>query len=261
MSESLQAIAVPAFEDNYIWLLHNQTHAIVIDPGDSAPVLSTLQALHLKLQAILITHHHHDHVDGVSNLQTFFPDVSIFAPDFPYNFTFEVVSERSSLQIPLGDEKNLLHFSVFEAPGHTLDHVAYVLNIADETWLFCGDTLFGAGCGRLFEGTPAQMLASLKKLCTLPKETKVFCTHEYTLTNIAFALTLEPHNTALLERHNATKLLRQNNLPTLPSTLALEFATNPFLRCHTLAIKQAMGDENATELQVFSQIRALRNHF
>lgn len=261
MSESLQVIAIPAFEDNYIWLLHDQTHAIAIDPGDDAPVHATLQALGLTLQAILITHHHHDHVDGVVGLLKNCPNVQIFAPEFAYNFAFARVSEKSNVQISFGEHKNPLDFKVLDVPGHTLDHVAYVLNVKEETWLFCGDTLFGAGCGRLFEGTSTQMLASLQKLCTLPTETKVFCTHEYTLTNIAFALTLEPDNLALIERQHSTKLLRQNKLPSLPSTLALELATNPFLRCTTPAIQNAVEAAHATELEVFSKIRTLRNHF
>ena len=265
MRQTLQAVAIPAFEDNYIWLLHDKTQAIVIDPGDDVPIRESLQALRLNLQAILITHHHHDHVDGVAGLLHHFPHAQVFAPDasddFSYHFAYQAVREQSNLLMPFELNKNRLHFNVLEVPGHTLDHVAYVLNVQDETWLFCGDTLFGAGCGRLFEGSPTQMLDSLKKLCQLPTQTKVFCTHEYTLKNIQFARQLEPENTALIEREKVTKLLREKNLPSLPSTIALELATNPFLRCQTQTIKRAVQAPQATELEVFTKVRTWRNHF
>lgn len=261
MRETLQVIAIPAFEDNYIWLLHDKMQAIVIDPGDDLPILDTLQTLHLNLQAILITHHHHDHVDGVTGLLKVFPHAQVLAPDSAYAFAYQAVSEASNILISFGLNKSILHFKVFNVPGHTLDHVAYVLNVQNETWLFCGDTLFGAGCGRLFEGTPAQMLSSLKKLCQLPAPTKVFCTHEYTLKNIQFARQLEPENMALITRENTTKFLREKNLPSLPSTIALELKTNPFLRCEMQTIKNAVQAPQATELEVFAKVRTLRNHF
>jgi hydroxyacylglutathione hydrolase len=260
MCETLQVIAVPAFEDNYIWLLHNSSQAVVVDPGDEVPVLNALKLHGLNLHAMLITHRHHDHIDGVNGLLKHFPDAKIFAPIFPFNFAYITANESSQITLTLG-ENHKLHFKVLDVPGHTLDHIAYVLNVAEETWLFCGDTLFGAGCGRLFEGTPAQMLASLKKISALPTTTKVFCTHEYTLTNIQFARSLDAENVALKIREAETILLREKNIPSLPSTIQLELATNPFLRCDTQAIKNAMHLENATELEVFSKVRALRNQF
>ena len=261
MHETLQVIAVPAFEDNYIWLLHNANQAIVVDPGDETPVLNTLKTLGLTLRAILITHRHSDHIDGVAGLLNHFPNAKVFAPHFPFTFAYTPVNEGSQVSVAWDKNPAPLTFHVMGVPGHTLDHIAYVLNLPEETWLFCGDTLFGTGCGRLFEGTPTQMLASLKKLCKLPVATKVFCTHEYTLKNIQFARTLDPENAALMTRQSETILLRKKNLPSLPSTLQLELATNPFLRCHTPAIKIAVHLENATELEVFSKVRALRNQF
>ncbi len=261
MHETLQVIAVPAFEDNYIWLLHNTSQAIVFDPGDETPVLNTLKTLGLTLQSILITHRHSDHIDGVAGLLNHFPNAGVFAPHFPFSFGYTPVNEGAQVEIAWRNNGAQLSFHVIDVPGHTLDHVAYVLNLPDETWLFCGDTLFAAGCGRLFEGTPAQMLASLKKICQLPTTTKLFCTHEYTLKNIEFARTLDPENAALKTRQSATILLREKNLPSLPSTMQLELATNPFLRCHIPSIKTAVHLENATELEVFSKVRALRNQF
>jgi hydroxyacylglutathione hydrolase len=261
MRETLQVIAIPAFEDNYIWLLHNSTQAIVIDPGDATPVLNALKTLKLHLQAILVTHHHHDHIDGVQALCEKFPNTLVFAPHFPFNFYYTPVNETSSVKISWGESQSPLHFSVLDVPAHTLDHIAYVLNYNEETWLFCGDTLFGAGCGRLFEGKPAQMLAALNKFCQLPESTKIFCTHEYTLKNIQFACTIEPSNLALNERKLATTALREKNLPSLPSTMQLERATNPFLRCHLPTIKKTLRLENATELEVFTQVRMLRNQY
>lgn len=261
MHETLQVIAVPAFEDNYIWLLHNTSQAIVVDPGDETPVLDTLKKMGLTLQTILITHRHSDHIDGVAGLLHHFPNAKVFAPHFPFTFIHKPVNEASQVNVAWNNHQAQLTFHVLDVPGHTLDHIAYVLNLPDQMWLFCGDTLFGAGCGRLFEGSPAQMLASLKKLCNLPASTKIFCTHEYTLKNIEFARTVDSENAELRARETETRLLRAKNLPSLPSTLKLELATNPFLRCHVASIKTALHLNNATELEVFTKVRALRNQF
>ncbi len=182
----LNIIPIPAFEDNYIWLLHQHGYAVVVDPGDATPVITTLQKLNLTLAAILITHHHNDHIGGVDDL-LHFQSAPVYAPQYE-SFSFE------HTRLVDGDEIDLpeidLSFRIMWLPGHTLGHIAYVNN----DYLFCGDTLFGAGCGRLFEGTPAQMLQSLARLKKLNVNTQVFCTHEYTAKNIAFALTLEPDN-------------------------------------------------------------------
>lgn len=258
----LQIIPIPAFNDNYLWLIHNQRKAIVVDPGDAVPVINTLKKLNLELQTILITHHHQDHIGGVDLLLRTYPNLEVFAPKFEqYSFAHKAVSEPE--QLYLGDW--ISSAKVIDVPGHTLGHVAYYIEhqIEQQTqqWLFCGDTLFGAGCGRLFEGTPAQMMASLQKLTALPASTQVYCTHEYTLHNINFALTLEPGNPSLVKRQHDAKALLAAGQPTLPSTLALELATNPFLRSHMPEIQATMHMETADSLQTFSAIRALRNSY
>ncbi len=249
----LHIIPVPAFTDNYIWILHNESHAVVIDPGIASPVIQFLQKKQLSLSAILITHHHSDHIDGVESLLKF-KQVPVYAPQYEsFQFKHLALSEGHDLYL---HEINL-RLSVMWLPGHTLGHVAYY----NTDYLFCGDTLFSAGCGRLFEGTPAQMYQSLNRLKQLNPQTKVFCTHEYTAKNVDFALSLEPNNRALLQRQAEVERLRRLNLPTLPSTIALELQTNPFLRCNQVEIRQHSLAENDEELSVFSAIRELRNHY
>lgn len=249
----LNIIPIPAFEDNYIWLLHQHGYAVVVDPGDTTPVIATLQKLNLTLASILVTHHHSDHIGGVNDLLRF-QSAPVYAPEYE-NFNFE------HIKLTEGDEIHLpeiaLSLRVMWLPGHTLGHIAYV----NDDYLFCGDTLFGAGCGKLFEGTPAQMLQSLTRLKQLNLNTQIFCTHEYTAKNIAFALTIEPENANLQARASAVKLLRQRQLPSLPSNIALELATNPFLRCHQASIIKNSHALNQDELSVFTAIRTLRNHY
>ena len=258
MQHNLQIIPIPAFKDNYIWLLHNGNEAIIVDPGDALPVLETLARLSLRLHSILITHHHHDHIGGVTKLIEKYHDVKIYAPRLEqYDFKHTAVAEPELIDIAAFNIK----FKVIDLPGHTLGHIAYYAEYNAQNILFCGDTLFGAGCGRLFEGTPAQMFNSLQKLVALPQFTQVYCTHEYTMHNINFALTLEPDNQALIKRHEITLDLRNRQQPSLPSTIALELATNPFLRCHTTAIHASIQRLNATSLEVFTTIRELRNHY
>lgn len=248
-----EIIPIPAFDDNYIWLLHHDGHAIVVDPGDAQPVLDVLIRLNLHLDAILVTHHHADHIGGVEALIAA-TSAQAYAPKKErYVFPHEAVSAGDQLEFAsLG-----LSLSVFDIPGHTLGHVAYYA----QGILFCGDTLFGAGCGRLFEGTPSQMLASLQRLASLPGDTAVYCAHEYTQHNLRFALSLEPDHAALQARAEATGTLRAQGLPSLPSSIGLELATNPFLRCHEPGLAQASGSKDRDVLSVFTSIRDLRNHF
>ncbi len=232
---SLRVLTIPAFQDNYLWLIHDGRHAVAVDPGDAAPVLAALADHGLILTAILLTHHHADHIGGVAGLLGH-ASVPVYGPR---NEAITCVSD------PLGEDDLValaapaISLRVLDVPGHTRGHIAYVrVNAAepDAHWLFCGDTLFGAGCGRLFEGTPAQMADSLAKLASLPDDTLVFCAHEYTLANLRFAAAAEPGNAALDERIAHDSATRAAHQATIPSTIAREKATNPFLRHRQPAI-------------------------
>jgi hydroxyacylglutathione hydrolase len=250
----LHIIPLPAFDDNYIWLLHIANHAVVVDPGDAKPVLAALKQHKLILSHILITHHHADHIDGVAELLAFSPATIVYAPSYEqFNFPHIALKENDEINLPEIKQT----FRIMHLPGHTLGHIAYV---NDES-LLCGDTLFGAGCGRLFEGTPMQMLSSLNRLKQLNDATKVYCTHEYTTKNIAFALTLEPNNADLFARQTQVQVLRAQQLPSLPSNIGLERLTNPFLRCNSPEIITNSHAKDAKELSVFTAIRTLRNHY
>jgi hydroxyacylglutathione hydrolase len=249
----LQIVPIPAFRDNYIWLLHNSRYAIVVDPGDTLPVQKMLSSLNLQLSDILITHYHDDHIGGVEALIQHY-QANVYAPRYGrYTFQHYAIGEGDKVSMPLVG----LNFQTMWLPGHTQDHIAYL----SDKLLFCGDVLFGAGCGRLLDGTPDQMLQSLNRLKKLPVETRVFCAHEYTLQNIAFALTLEPNNPDLIERQHETSRLREQNLPSLPSTIDLELKTNPFLRCQQADVIKHSRAENPDELSVFAAIRKLKNNY
>ena len=217
-----------------IWLLHNGKQALVVDPGDAAPVLAALQAHGLQLQAILVTHHHADHVGGVDKLRSA-TGATVYGP------AYETLPEPV-IRVDASTELQLLglNWRVLEVPGHTAGHIAWYCEPAGQApILFCGDTLFSGGCGRLFEGTPEQMHASLQQLAQLPGHTRVACAHEYTLSNLKFACTVEPSNADLLQYRAHCEALRQQQLPTLPSTLAQELAINPFLRCDVKQVVQS----------------------
>lgn len=255
--DRFHVVPLPAFKDNYIWVLRDDRHAAVIDPGDAGPVLEYLAAERLRLTAILATHHHGDHVGGIGDLLGHF-DVPVYGPkNEPITTLTRSLAEGDRVDIP----ELAARFSVLEIPGHTRAHIAYY----DAKRLFCGDTLFACGCGRVFEGTPQQMHVSLQKLAALPDETLVYCAHEYTLANIRFARAVEPGNAPLAERERTDARTRQEGRPTVPSSLAHEKATNPFLRCSRPEVIESasryLGSRVTDPVQVFTAIRKWKNEF
>lgn len=246
---------ISAFSDNYIWLLHNGTDAVVVDPGDAGPVLAALSERKLALKGILITHHHFDHVGGLEAL-TAATQCEVWGPENPKIIPVtHRVSEGDTLHI-LGQA-----FQVMEVPGHTLDHIAY----QGEGILFCGDTLFAGGCGRVFEGTHPMMRNSLAKIRRLDPQTKIYCAHEYTLANLQFAVAADPKNTVLEERVTHCESLREQNIPTVPSILADEIATNPFLRWDAPSVMATLVAESkligSNSDDVFAGLRRWKDMF
>jgi len=259
MSSDLQILAVPAFADNYLWLIHDGTHAAAVDPGDATPILDTLAEYRLSLSAILLTHHHADHVGGVPQLLQRFP-APVFGPRKEgIAQVTDPLSEGDRVVLPELD----LTLRVFDVPGHTRGHIAYFA--PSRNWLFCGDTLFAGGCGRLFEGTPAQMAQSLGKLAALPDNTQVYCAHEYTLSNLNFANAVEPNNIALQNRIKNEQAKRDRGEATVPSTIGLEKATNPFLRYQERSILDKLLIEKriSTEepIAAFAALREWKNAY
>ena len=240
-------------------MLHDARHALVVDPGDAQPVLEALQQLGLQLEAILVTHHHPDHIGGVDALRNA-TGARVFGP------TREAIPEPLS-RLADGDQFQSLGltFHVIDVPGHTAGHIAYYCaNVDGAPLLFCGDTLFSGGCGRLFEGSPAQMLASLDKLAALPESTRVCCTHEYTLSNLKFAGVVDPTNQALARYTVTAQALRSRLQPTLPSTILLELQINPFLRTRQAAVIQAAQAFDASasdQVSIFAALRRWKNEF
>ena len=255
--------ALPAFDDNYIWLLRDDANRVcAVDPGDPQPVLDYLERENCTLAALLITHHHPDHTGGIAKLAELHP-CPVFGPrNSAIGGITQPVAEGDTVSV-LGST-----LTVLDVPGHTLDHIAY-LNSKPEhdsaPQLFCGDTLFAGGCGRLFEGTPEQMLESLEKLAALTPATEVYCTHEYTEANMRFALACEPNNTALLKRAHNVAALRADGLITLPSTIGVELETNPFLRCGEATLSASaeafLGQKPNDKKQTFAAIRAWKDEF
>ncbi|CAM4010248.1 hydroxyacylglutathione hydrolase [Vibrio neonatus] len=247
--------SIPAFNDNYIWLIHNnQGQCAVVDPGDATPVLAYLKEHNLQLTTILITHHHSDHIGGVSELQREFSEVTIVGPqkDAVAGLTHSVGSGH---HLELFGE----HFLVLDLPGHTLGHIGFL----GDGKLFCGDVLFSAGCGRVFEGTPAQMWQSLQKLASLPVETEVYSAHEYTSNNLSFAMAIEPSNPQLQIYREKVNQLRAHQKPTLPTTIEQEKWINPFLRVDMPEVINSVAHktEDLTPEGVFTALRKWKDSF
>lgn len=254
----IEVLHVDAFEDNYIWLICGQNKALVIvDPGDASPVLDKIAELSLKPIAILCTHHHNDHVGGVAELKAKY-QLPVYGPE-----TEQI--EAVSHPLKQGDLVDLpsidLKLQVLSVPGHTSGHIAYY----GQEMLFCGDTLFSGGCGRLFEGTPEQMTKSLAKFSVLPDDTQVYCAHEYTMANLKFAMAVEPDNSDIIEYLATTTARRERNEPSLPSSLAQEKKINPFLRTQEKSIIQAASQhcqrQLNSEIDVFAEIRRWKDGF
>jgi hydroxyacylglutathione hydrolase len=251
---------ISAFNDNYIWLLHDASVAWVVDPGDASVVVDAIERIGKPLGGILLTHHHFDHTGGVGELVNRYQP-KVFGPANP---AINDVNTR----LKQGDSVDVMgvQFDILEVPGHTLDHIAYYApNYQPEPLLFCGDTLFAGGCGRIFEGTAPMMFASLQQLAALPALTRVFCAHEYTLANLAFAAAVEPSAAAIRDRISRDQGRRKQGLPTVPSQLGEELQTNPFLRCSqssvTAAATRRAGRPLPDDEAVFAEIRAWKNDF
>ncbi|WP_250865853.1 hydroxyacylglutathione hydrolase [Caballeronia sp. INSB1] len=267
VQDALEYVPVPAFEDNYIWLVSDSRDAVVVDPGDAAPVEAYLARRGWRLTAILLTHHHQDHVGGVKALlarRSAEGGIPVYGPA---GERIEHVTQR----VTGGDTVRIAHpaleLAVIDVPGHTAGHIAY-FQPGDQSGtphLFCGDTLFASGCGRLFEGTPQQMLSSLDALAALPEHTQVHCAHEYTLSNIRFARACEPDNAALLRWSDDAQALRAAGKPTLPTTIGHEKAVNPFLRADVPSIRATLSSQFGApvldRLQAFRMMRGWKDKF
>lgn len=259
----LEVLPVPAFTDNYLWLLVRGDAAVVVDPGDAAPVEAALSARGLRLDAILVTHHHPDHIGGLAALLSRHA-VPVYGPRRERD-----TIKRLTVELGEGDHVEVLgrRFEVMEVPGHTLGHIAYYSAAEDLEGpvLLCGDTLFSGGCGRLFEGTAAQLHGSLSRLAALPPATQVYCTHEYTMSNLAFAQAVEPANAALQEHIARVRDMRSRDEPSLPSSIEQELRINPFLRTAHPSVKEAAkakaGHEPADETEAFAILRAWKDGF
>lgn len=255
----IELLPLPAFTDNYIWLLHDGRDAVAVDPGAAEPVLKALQSKGLRLVSILVTHHHPDHIGGIEDLRSVLQG-PVWSPALERTpQPREAVSGGDRFEV-LGQA-----VTVIDVPGHTAGHVAYVVEpAAQDPILFCGDTLFSGGCGRLFEGTPAQMHASLERLAALPGRTQVCCAHEYTLSNLRFARSVEPGNPELQAYFAHCTRLREEGQPTLPSSIATERSINPFLRCSHSEVRASAHAQGCTQddpVSVLATLREWKNRF
>ncbi|CNI17571.1 hydroxyacylglutathione hydrolase [Yersinia intermedia] len=251
----MNLISIPAFQDNYIWLLANpQKHCVIVDPGESAQVLAAVAQGQYIPQAILLTHHHNDHVGGVAELRRHFPDIPVYGPQ-------ETANKGATVIVNGGDHLTIggQNYTIIAVPGHTLGHIAYY----SEPYLFCGDTLFSAGCGRLFEGTPEQMYASIQRLALLPDETLICSAHEYTLANLKFARFILPADEDIARYQQQIMQLRAKNLPSLPVKLQFERKINVFLRCNDIDLQRKIGviSPPSSLASVFSELRAQKDRF
>ncbi|MFD2113197.1 hydroxyacylglutathione hydrolase [Thiorhodococcus fuscus] len=249
----LQVRPIPAFSDNYIWLLtETDDSAVVVDPGDADPVLELLQHEGRTLTGVLVTHHHYDHIGGIPDLRAAFPDLQVYGPDDERQRSPSHVCREGDEIQPAGLSTR---FQVMEIPGHTATHIAFL----GDGKLFCGDTLFAAGCGRVFDGTFEQLAHSLERIAALPFDTLCYCAHEYTLANLGFAEWVEPDNPALAERTPHEIACRQRGEPTVPMQLDLELATNPFLRVREPTVMAAAvgfaGHPLNTGAEIFTALR------
>ena len=247
---------IKAYTDNYIWLVSTNEGSIVVDPGESKEILNLIDTNKIDLKGILITHHHYDHTNGLLDL-TNKMNLEVYGPKKIEGIN-NIVKESDKFSL-IG-----IDFEVIEIPGHTLDHLAFYSSNNKDPILFCGDTLFAGGCGRVFEGTFEQMFKSLKKISNYPKETKIFCGHEYTLSNLKFALEVDKDNKQLTDELNNIEKLISSDIPSLPTNLNKELKLNPFLRCHDIDIKNKViekFDIIDDELQIFTALRKWKDNF
>ncbi|MCM2443557.1 MULTISPECIES: hydroxyacylglutathione hydrolase [Rahnella] len=251
----MNLISIPALQDNYIWMLDDQQgHCLIVDPGEAAPVLAALKKANLTPTAILLTHHHHDHVGGVDEISSHFPGLKVYGPH-------ETENKFSQTSLKNGEKRVIggLEWQIFATPGHTLGHISYY----SAPYLFCGDTMFSAGCGRLFEGTPEQMYQSFQRLAALSDETLVCAAHEYTLSNLKFARSILPEDDDILSHEHKVQQMREKGQSSLPSTLGLERKINLFLRCDDVDLqnKLNLNDPLKPDWQVFAYLRALKDSY
>ena len=246
-----------AFDDNYIWLVTTNEGSIVIDPGESTKIIELIDSNVINLKAILITHHHYDHTSGLKTLLDKV-DIDVYGPSNNIQEINQRVKHLDKFST-IG-----LDFEVIEIPGHTLDHIAFYSFNKNNPILFCGDTLFAGGCGRIFEGTFEQMFDSLKKISSLPEHTKIYCGHEYTLSNLRFALEADPGNKNLIIEYDRVSKLSDLNTPSIPTSLTKELKVNPFLRCNNLAIKNIIKEKfnlSGDDLETFTALRKWKDNF